>query len=140
MGGSEPHGEKPEETHLTIQEKFNHETKFKYSCFEAQATNVGTDSGRRIFCLLPSLSSAVAAINFSILGTGGIESVWREWLLGGQWLQKAFFFAALQVVDEDKGELEWDRGWPEATCCHSFQNGLREIAKIWFRESVIIEG
>jgi hypothetical protein len=55
-------------------------------------------------------------------------------------LQKAFFFAALQVADEDKGELEWDRGWPEATCCHSFQNGLREIAKIWFRESVIIEG
>lgn len=91
---------------MTIQEKFNHETKFKYSCFEAQATNVGTDSGRRIFYLLPSLSSAVAAINFSILGTGGIESVWREWLLGGQWLQKAFFFAALQVADEDKGELE----------------------------------
>lgn len=116
MGGSEPHGEKPEETDLTVQEKFHHETKFKYSCSEAQATNHGADSGRSIFCLLPSLSSAVAAIYSSTLGTGGIESVWREWLLGGQWLQKAFFFAALQVADGDKGELEWDRGWPEATC------------------------
>ena len=41
MGGSEPHGEKPEETDLTVQEKFHHETKFKYSCSEAQATNHG---------------------------------------------------------------------------------------------------